>query len=266
MRSINTPHTPAAPILRNEFRQGRSYSNWRPQGSGDWLLIVTQAGVGRIDLPSSSLHLRAGDAVLFAPGALQDYSTDQNTGHWHLRWAHFVPRPHWRTWLMWPQIAAHTGHIHLPAAAVAVNAALGRMLTASRLAGPASADLAMNALEEALLWIFRLTSDTRLSGVDARVQRAVHHLATHLDEPFNLALLAAHCGISSSRLSHLFRAELETSPQRFSEKLRMDFARQLLSSTNLPVGEVAREVGFDDPLYFSRRYRHAFGHSPSKTD
>jgi AraC family transcriptional regulator of arabinose operon len=122
----------------------------------------------------------------------------------------------------------------------------------------------MNALEEILIRIHRLTSAHPVVGRDPRVQRAVNHLAAHIAKPFHLSDLAAHCGLSSSRLSHLFQAELGTTPQRFSEKLRLEFAAQLLAQTNLSVAEVAAEVGYEDPLYFSRRYRRAFGHAPSR--
>jgi len=259
-----TPHVAADPFECSEFRKGRGYTNWRPRGSGDWLLIMTMGGEGRVRTGGREASLVAGDAVLFAPGAAQDYATAEGAGRWHLRWAHFEPRPHWRPWLMWPELGPRVGRVRLSGTEqAATGAALGRMLTASRLGGAGHEELAMNALEEALLWIFRASADKGLAGVDQRVQRAAQWLATRLDEPFSLGALATHCGLSASRLSHLFREELGTTPQRFSEKLRLDFARRLLRQTNLSVGEVASEVGFEDPLYFSRRYTKAFGEAPS---
>jgi len=259
-----TPSVATETILCGEFREGRGYTNWRPRGSGDWLLILTLGGAGRLRVAGQDYALGPGDAVLYAPGAEQDYATESKTGRWHLRWAHFQPRVHWHPWLLWPELGAGVGRLRLQGPAETyVAAALGRMLTAGRLGGPGHEDLALNALEEALLWIFRLNSDQGATGGDPRVQRAVQRLATRFDEPFKLDALAAHCGLSPSRLSHLFREQLGTSPQRFGEKLRLDFARQLLRRTTLSVGEIAREVGFADPLYFSRRFQRAFGHAPS---
>jgi AraC family transcriptional regulator of arabinose operon len=45
--------------------------------------------------------------------------------------------------------------------------------------------------------------------------------------------------------------------------LRMREARRLLVETDLTVAEVARKVGFEDPLYFSRCFRHLTGVPPS---
>jgi len=264
MSRVITQNVNSDPLVCGEFRRGRGYTNWRPKGSGDWLLIVGAGGAGRVSFERGGLRLAAGDAVLFAPGARQDYETDSDLGSWHLRWAHFKPRPNWRAWLMWPQVAPQTGAVNLrgPVEA-AVGGALERMLAAHRLGGPACNDLAMNALEEALLWIFRLVADRSLAEVDERIQRAIYHLVTHSSEPFGLDALAERCGLSSSRFSHLFRAEMGTTPQRFAEKLRMETARQLLAQTNLSVAEIGAEVGYEDPLYFSRRFRLFYGKPPS---
>jgi AraC family transcriptional regulator of arabinose operon len=256
-----TLNVQAAPIVCGEFRRGRGFTNWRPRGSGDWLLIFTCAGLGRVVVGEVTHSLVPGDALLYAPTATQDYATDGAAGRWHLRWAHFQPRAHWRVWLRWTPLAP--GVMRVSLRGPAVPSALGRMLAASRLRGPGWEDLAMNALEEALIWTFRSSSDDVHAGLDERVQRAVNFLATHPDEPFELVRLATHCGLSPSRLSHLFRAQLDTTPQRFSEKLRLDLAHRLLAQTNLPIAEVAREAGFEDALYFSRRFRRAFGRAPS---
>lgn len=259
-----TPSLPAAPIICSEFRRGRTYKNWRPRGTDDWLLILTIAGTGRIVVPDRVIRLQAGDAVLFAPGASQDYSTDEETGQWHLRWAHFHPRPHWLPWLLWPQVAPKVGVRQVgDLAATPIESASQRMLTARRLGGQGWEDFAMNALEETLLWMFRLTGTAQWSGIDPRIQQAAHYLAAHPEQPFRLARLAARCALSPSRFSHLFKAELGVTPQRFSENLRLEFARHLLAQTNLSVSDIAAEVGFEDPLYFSRRYRHMFGHAPT---
>ena len=265
--NTNRPVSPlvnASLIICSEFRKGGSYTNWRPTGSGDWLLISTAGGAGRVVAGGHDIRLVAGDAVLFAPGTAQDYSTDEAVGYWHLRWAHFRPRPHWQRWLIWPEIAPGAGRVRLrDAHAEAVDTAFSRMLAASRLGGASGDDLAMNALEEALIRAFGFIGEGNPTGADPRVQRAARYLADHPEEPFNLVRLAAHCGISASRLSHLFRAGMGSTPQVFGEKLRLEHARQLLMQTRLTTGEIALEVGFSDPLYFSRRFKRAFGHPPA---
>lgn len=247
------------------FKRGPDYKNWRPRGSGDWLLIVTLAGAGIIRSAGAEHTLRAGEAVLFAPGAEQDYSTDPDIGRWELAWAHFHPRAHWRAWLAWPEMARGVGRLHLKPAEVtqAIEAALRRASGFMRrpLAGPR--DLAMNALEEALLWAQEAKTGSHWARVDPRVRLAMDYLAAQVEQPFTMAGLARHCGLSPSRLGHLFTHETGTSPQRFSEELKLERARQLLSRTTSSVGEVAEACGYADAFYFARRFARVTGKSPT---
>jgi AraC family transcriptional regulator of arabinose operon len=136
------------------------------------------------------------------------------------------------------------------------------MVSASRLEGQGAAELAMNALEEALIWVHRDIAGDHWLALDARIRRAIAYLADDPARPFSISQVAQHCGLSESRLSHLFKAQVRTTPRQFSEKLRLELAMQLLAHTGLTVREVAFKAGFEDPLYFSRRFVRAFGRTP----
>jgi AraC family transcriptional regulator of arabinose operon len=261
-----TPHVAADPLVCGEFlRQDANYTNWRPHGSGDWLLIYTLSGAGRITTATGSFRLGEGQALLYPPGAMQDYATDPEAGRWSLRWAHFSPKPQWQPWLAWPEAKPGAPRMEFSAAAARRFAdALRRMLAASRLEGEGAIELAMNALEEALLWAVRDLAGDRWLTLDSRIRKAVAYLEGDPARPFSLGELARHCGLSSSRLSHLFKQQMQVTPRQFSEKLRLDLASQLLANTGLSVREVAFQAGFDDPLYFSRRFALAFGRTPGE--
>ncbi|HEU5077623.1 MAG TPA: helix-turn-helix domain-containing protein [Opitutaceae bacterium] len=261
-----TPHVVVESIVCGEIREGRSYTNWRPRGSGDWLLIFTLDGAGSIVTDNRAWQLGVGESVLFRPDAAQDYSTDPSVGQWSLRWAHFKPRPHWMPWLAWPEAGLGVGHARLGAeAAERFGAALHRMLLAARLGGTHATELALNALEEALIWAQRGLAGDRSLGFDPRIRKAIAYLADDPARPFSIDELASHCGLSSSRLSHLFKTQVKLTPRQFSENLRMDLAAKLLSHTGLTVAEVAFKAGFTDPLYFSRRFVRTFGRTPMAT-
>lgn len=258
-----TPSGTADPILCGEFREADNYQVWRPRGSGNYLLISTLAGAGRIAAGDRTIHLRPGEALLYSPGAMQDYAAA--LGPWHLRWVHFVPRPHWVPWLRWTEIAPQVGLLKLPRPAwEAFHQALERMVVARQLGGEHADDLAMNSLEAALLWAHRVVSEDPTAHIDPRVQKALRHLSSRPAEPLQVSRLAAVAGLSPSRFAHLFKAQLGTSPRHYSERLRLSLAVQLLGQTTLAVGEIAAQVGFSDPLYFSRRFRREFRHSPSE--
>lgn len=45
----------------------------------------------------------------------------------------------------------------------------------------------------------------------------------------------------------------------YQTRLRMARARELLDTTDLPIGEIARRLGYADPFYFSHRFRSVHG-------
>jgi transcriptional regulator GlxA family with amidase domain len=51
---------------------------------------------------------------------------------------------------------------------------------------------------------------------------------------------------------------------QFVAKVRLDHARELLRTTDLPVKVVAARVGFQDRSHFSRAFRQAHGADPSQ--
>lgn len=71
-------------------------------------------------------------------------------------------------------------------------------------------------------------------------------------------------GLSQSRVSEVFRAATGTSLLAYQTRLRMARARELLDTSDMAVGSVARAVGYEDAYYFSRHFSRVHGQSPSQ--
>lgn len=265
MNRLETPHRPVEFVMASEFTRGDDYTNWRPTGSGDWLLIYTRSGAGNIVLNGKTRRLATGEAVLFSPEAAQDYYTDTEAGRWRLLWAHFRPRPNWRAWIRWPEMIRGVGWLTLPAGEVreSFETAMQRAVATLKRPHGDAVEFALNALEEALLWAQQATDESGLAKLDDRIRRAMNYLAEHSAEPFCLEAVAKFCGLSVSRLSHLFKEQTGQTLQRYSEELRLRLAQQLLAHSSLPVAEIAAETGFEDPFYFTKRFRRFARCSPS---
>jgi AraC family transcriptional regulator, glycine betaine-responsive activator len=74
--------------------------------------------------------------------------------------------------------------------------------------------------------------------------------------------LADHVGVSQRQLQRLFRKYLNCTPKRHVTELRLQYARELLLSTDLRVAEVVAASGFDSRSNFHAAYRGFFGRSP----
>lgn len=77
-----------------------------------------------------------------------------------------------------------------------------------------------------------------------------------------LADLSKHFNRSKSHISHLFKNECGISIRAYCNNLKLEDAKNLLINTDIPVTEIAFDIGFNDPSYFIYLFRKKFGTSP----
>lgn len=241
------------------------YVTWRTQGTDDYLLMLTLSGSGRVCWAGGEYRTKVGDLMLLHPQVRHDYGIAPEADCWEILWAHFIPYQHWRDWLDWPKLApgiVRLGVEDCEAETAAINAALGEMhkrATSGRVRREA---WAMNALEEVLLRCDTVNPASHAALRDTRIADAVRHLRQHFAEPFYLPEVATRVGLSVSRLSHLFTEQMGQTPRQFVEEERLARASQLLVFTARPVHAIASEVGYENPFYFTLRFKARFGLAP----
>lgn len=86
----------------------------------------------------------------------------------------------------------------------------------------------------------------------------------YMNSEVNLNSVCSHLAISTSYFSTLFKGCTgETFIEALTKK-RMEEAKKLLENTSMKTYEVAREVGFSDPHYFSVAFKKATGRTPTE--
>jgi AraC family transcriptional regulator len=93
-----------------------------------------------------------------------------------------------------------------------------------------------------------------------RIADAVESLP---ERPPTLSDLAGLCGISPRHLMRAFRHSTGQTITEYVEAGRLQRAIRLLSDTDMPLGDIARRVGFAAPSGFSHAFRRAVGEPPS---
>lgn len=257
---LETEGTQAAPLVTGHFQEGPGYATWRRHGTGDWLLVETRGGSGRFGHSGGEVRVSAGDLILLRPGVLHDYGTAGE--QWDLLWVHFHPEPAWQPLLAWPEAAPGLMTLR-PAdtAAEKIAVRLQEMYWLATGALPRRDLLAMNALEEVLLRCDMLPRPGA-PRLDPRVQAAMDILCRRLGDLVSFDMVAGECGLSVSRLSHLFREQSGLTPMQYLEQQRISRACQLLDFTTRSVTAIAAEVGYENPFYFTLRFKQHTGHSP----
>ena len=80
--------------------------------------------------------------------------------------------------------------------------------------------------------------------------------------PFTVVNIARAARMTPNHFSTSFHKSAGKSFNEFLTEERIALARKLLSDPTLPVAEVALRAGFDDPSYFSRRFKQVTGETP----
>jgi YesN/AraC family two-component response regulator len=97
---------------------------------------------------------------------------------------------------------------------------------------------------------------------DRSLQRAVAHIQRHFAEPLRRATLAKLAGFAPNYFSELFKRREGMSCESYLRKLRIDRAKQLLTSTDLGLQRVAELSGLGTRFHLSRVFRKSLGTTP----
>ncbi len=102
------------------------------------------------------------------------------------------------------------------------------------------------------------------SDIDERLACVIDYIGANLHEPPDYRRLARLANFSYSQFFREFKRRTGRSPQKYIEQQRIDYAKRLLATNRLSVKEIAFQAGFNNQLYFSRRFQKATGMSPSQ--
>ena len=91
---------------------------------------------------------------------------------------------------------------------------------------------------------------------------AKEYVNAHYAENFNLDDIARLVCLSPNYFSILFKNEVGQGFNSYQQNVRMERAKELLKTTQMRVGDVAREVGYADLKYFTKLFVKSVGVKP----
>lgn len=89
------------------------------------------------------------------------------------------------------------------------------------------------------------------------------YIQTHYDKKLTLESLCKQFYCSKATLTHSFKATYGETISHFLLRTRLEKAEQLLSVSDMKIGEVAQCCGFSDQNYFCKVFIKAFGITPN---
>jgi len=90
----------------------------------------------------------------------------------------------------------------------------------------------------------------------------IRFIETNYASKISVSDIARSIGLNRSYLNSLFKRQMNTSIQTYLMRFRIERACELMTNRLLTIGDIARSVGYDDPLLFSKVFRKLKGMSP----
>ena len=97
----------------------------------------------------------------------------------------------------------------------------------------------------------------------ARLSTVLDWASEHLGDALSLDQLSSRAGMSPRTFTRRFREHTGTSPAAWLLSERLAHARELLETTDLHVGEVARTTGLGTATHLRAQFQRRFGHTPT---
>lgn len=95
------------------------------------------------------------------------------------------------------------------------------------------------------------------------VQKAVSLMQKHIEAPLSLPAIAEKAGVGTRQLERLMSKHLGSAPARLYMQFRIERARELLMYSNVPITDIAVQVGFSSASHFTTWFKRIFGTRPS---
>jgi AraC family transcriptional regulator of arabinose operon len=221
-------------------------------------VIVCVDGAGWGLLPQGRYEVGAGQALIIPAGTPHSYGADGDHP-WTIWWLH----------LGGADVAELVGVVGAAGAVIQVGDVYQAVSLIDEALGRMEGDDSIRSRQAAAgaAWhLLTLLAANQTGGPASRhdaIDQAQQYLREHLGTRTSVAELAALARLSPSHFAALFRRATGTGILQYQTRLRMSRARELLDTTDRSIAEIARDLGYADPFYFSRQFRSVHGTSPS---
>jgi len=221
-------------------------------------------GTGRVIVGEHSHTLQAGQAFLTYPHIVTYYAADEQTP-WIYSWIAFTGE---QVEYLLSKTSLTPGNPVFPMDDIFMPELYQQLTLAAEASG--SLDLPLKAI---LYQFMALLLQTVPASPDILplprqksiyVEQYLHFLHSHYCENITVEMMSSTLRLDRKYLSSLFKRAIGLPPQQYLLNFRMAKACELLAETECTIGEIARSVGYQDALLFSRMFKKVKGCSPKE--
>ena len=221
-------------------------------------MIYIYRGRGTFDLGDGLTELSAGSIIIYPPGIPQRYVYFAKDAP-EIFWVHFTGT----------ECAGLLRKYHCQSGQIGVQSVIRQifeeMIGELQLKKPYFQDMVQAGFLRLLALEGRLSMQPSHEGkCSSRFDNLILKLNQTYSEAWDIDSMARFCCLSSGYFAHAFKAAVGMAPLRYLNGLRMEKAKELLTSDNLTISSVAALTGYGDPFYFSKVFKRFQGCSPAE--
>ena len=237
---------------------------YHPEGRKDYQLLYIAAGKGHFYFDGSPQPtvVTKGNMILFRPGEPQVYyyhAVDKT----EVYWVHFTGKET-EPFLEKYQLPKEE-HVFYTGVSPDYPWIYNQIIRELQLQRENYEEIISLYMQHIFLTINRFLKEGQYTNSDMinDIERAVHYFKENFNKEISIEQYADEHLMSVNWFIHSFKSIMKVSPLQYVVSLRINAAKAYLENTNKSIAQIAEEVGYDNPLYFSRIFKKRCGTTPT---
>lgn len=115
-----------------------------------------------------------------------------------------------------------------------------------------------------MMYLMEVATKVPHTGYPTLIDSALAYIDEHFTVQISIPNLAANLHVSHTYLTKLFRQNIGTSPLKYINLKRIEYACALLSDTSLSCEAISEKIGMYDNAYFYKVFKTIKGITPSQ--
>ncbi len=241
------------PAAKNHFRE-------RKVGIEAYIFIYCLEGKGTIEVAGTEYHIKKNEAFCIPKFCQHKYYADEQDP-WSILWVHFkgddtseYPLNSMKT--------INFGNVNAANRMLFLFESLYQVLQSNYTIG--NFIYITQVLSMILAETYYAEKEDSTLSQNKMVTNVIRYMYQHLNKLLSLDGVCQEFRVSKSYMNVIFREYTKETPMNFFIKMKMKEACKLFKSTDMLIYEVAGQLGYKDPYYFSRLFKKIVGVSPQK--
>ncbi len=103
-----------------------------------------------------------------------------------------------------------------------------------------------------------------VNEVNTPIENAINYIDQNFKENISLDMIASICNLSPCYFSKLFKKEIGVNYTTYINNKKINYAKKILKTTDMPILNLSMDLGFEDCGYFIRVFKKLEGVTPKK--